>query len=434
MSARVAFLLFIAWTARAAAQVPTNLSAADSSNAAQAAWLRGVAASKAGDTSRARREVQHAAAAWPVQAGYLFAPAAMSAEAGDTAAMLAELAAYATLGVGRDLHDDAHFARYSALPAFKALVARLDSNRAPLVRSRMRATIADTSFWPEGMDFDPHTGRYYVASVRHGTIAEVVPGKPARELWPRDQPGIGAVLGVRVDTARHVLWATLAGIPQHAGFTPPDTAIAALVRVRIADGTIERRWDLPLIAGGHVLGDLVIGPHGDVFTTDSKEPVLYRLRPGRDSLERTTSPLFRNLQGMAPTADGRTLYVADYLIGLLRVDLQTGEVTRLADPPRFTTLGCDGIVLHHGAIIAVQNGLTPPRVMRYVLDATGRRIVRAEVLDRNLAVADEPTIGAIAGQDFVYVADGQWDKHDDDGVRKPQIPLTPAVLLAVPVP
>jgi hypothetical protein len=245
---------------------------------------------------------------------------------------------------------------------------------------------------------------------------------------------VGAVLGVRVDARRGVLWATLAGIPQMHGFGRADTIIAALVRVRIADGRIERRWDLPPAPLGHVLGDLAVGPLGDVFVTDSNDPTLYRLRPNADSLEAITSPLFRSLQGMAPTPDGRLLYVADYAHGLLRVDLETRAVTRLEDAPHTTSLGCDGIVWDRGAIVAVQNGVSPARIMRFVLDSSGQRISDAQVLDRNSSIADEPTIGTVVGDEFVYVANSQWEKYTDDGRRKPGRPLTKPVLLAVPLP
>jgi sugar lactone lactonase YvrE len=230
-----------------------------------------------------------------------------------------------------------------------------------------------------------------------------------------------------------VLWATLAGIPQMQGFTRADSTIAALVRVRIADGAIERRWNLPPAPLGHVLGDLAIGPLGDVFMTDSNDPVLYWLKPGADSLEKITSPLFRSLQGMAPLPNGKIVYVADYSHGLLRVDLASKDITRLADAPGSTSIGCDGIAWDGAAIVAVQNGVAPARVMRFVIDDSRRRIALADVLDRNIAIADEPTIGAIVGREFVYVANSQWEKYTEDGVRRPERPLTRPVLLAVPL-
>jgi sugar lactone lactonase YvrE len=188
---------------------------------------------------------------------------------------------------------------------------------------RIRATLPDSTFWPEGMDYDARTGRYYVASVRHGTIAEVTSGGSAREIIARHSLGIGSMLGVRVDPAGGVLWATTSGRPQLAGYQPADSAIAALLRVRISDGTVEQRWDLAPSPRGHTLGDLAVGPAGDVYVTDSNEPVLYRLRPGASALEPMTDSLFKSLQGLAPSADGRWLYLADYSRGLLRVDLAT---------------------------------------------------------------------------------------------------------------
>ena len=415
------------------AQTMTGVAPVDSASVARAAWARATAALDARDYANARREVDHAASAWPTQSAYLWGRAIAALLTNDTSAVLDALGTYAALGLGRDLHADVRFAVLTTQPRFTSVIARLEGNLAPIARSHVVATLPDSTFWPEGVDYDPRSRRFYVASVRHRTIAEVVNGKVTRELWPRATAGIGAVLGVRVDTLRGVLWATLAGVPQMDGFTPADSSIAALVRVRIADGTIERRWDLPPSPRGHALGDVMLGPAGDVFVTDSNDPVLYRLRPGIDTLEAIRHPLFRSLQGMAAPPNADILYVADYSHGLLRVELLTRAVTRLDDAPASTSLGCDGLVWAGGAIIAVQNGVAPARIMRFVLDGTGMRIARAELLDRNTLIADEPTIGTIAGDEFVYVANSQWEKYTEGGARIPARRLTAPVLLAVPL-
>jgi sugar lactone lactonase YvrE len=309
-----------------------------------------------------------------------------------------------------------------------------ESDSSTVVHSRVVATLPDSTFWPEGVDYDPRSGHYYVASVRHGTIAERRPDGSVRELWPRGQRGIGAMLGVRVDTARGVLWATTTSLPQLEGFKTGDPPIAALLRIRIADGKIERRWDVAPAPRGHVLGDLAVAPNGDVWMTDSYEPVAYRLPASGDTLERITSPLFRSLQGVAPARDGRTVFLADYSRGLLALDVATGEVTRLVDVADVSSRGCDGIVLDaHGALIAIQNGVTPARVIRFVIDSARRRVLSAKVLDSNPAIADEPTIGTIAADQFVYVANSQWEKYDESGTRKAGTRLAAPVLLAVPL-
>jgi len=125
-----------------------------------------------------------------------------------------------------------------------------------------------------------------------------------RALWTHVRRNIGAVLGVHVDPDGTHLWATTAGIPQMREYTPADSVIAALLKVRIADGAIVARWDLPPAAAGHTLGDVTVTATGDVFTSDSREPVLYRLKRGATQLESFRDPLFRSLQGMAATPGG----------------------------------------------------------------------------------------------------------------------------------
>ncbi|MEO8623108.1 MAG: hypothetical protein ABI625_18680 [bacterium] len=417
-----------------AAQAPTGIPEVDSAAVARLAWRRGQIGMRSHDLATANRELAHAAAAWPTQPAYLWGAATAAALVDDRRSVMRALTEYADMGLGNELTSDTIVGSYLNQPGFRQIAKRLQRNRMPDARSRLIETFADSSIWPEGMDIDVRALTIYVTSVRHRTIVAATDGAFPRDLWPRETPGMGAVLAARVDTARNVLWATTSGIPQMLGYTAADSSIAALLEISLSDGKIKRRWNLPVVQGGHVLGDVAVGPLGDVYFSDSNEPFLYRLRPTADTLERITSPLFRSLQGIAPAPDGRIVYVADYSHGITRVDIQTGRVTRVADAPHSTSLGCDGIVFDRNGIIAIQNGVAPARVMRFALDTTGTRFTRADVLDQNSLLADEPTIGTIVGSNFVYVANSQWEKFRDDGVVKPGVRLTPPILLAVPLP
>jgi hypothetical protein len=127
------------------------------------------------------------------------------------------------------------------------------------------------------------------------------------------------------------------------------------------------------------------------------------------------------------------LYVADYSHGLLVIDMASRAVAPLGLPKNVTALGVDGLYLHRGALIAVQNGISPARVIRFCLSADGRSVRKAELLDRNSALADEPTLGVIVGDSAFYVATSQWDKFDDAGRRAPNAKLHPAMVLGVPL-
>ena len=404
----------------------------DSAAVARVAWASAVRASRAKDNRAARAGVERASAAWPTQPAYVWYRAAFAAELGDTTAVERALRDYAALGLGRDLSDTL-FDRYRALPWFAGVRAEHDRNRAPRARSRVARTLSDSTLWPEGMDVDPRTRNTYVASVRHGVVIELTPTADGREraLWQRGRFG-GSALAVRVDPRGDRVWVTLSGVDQVPGFSPADSALGALLEVRIADGALLRRWDLPPTRT-RALGDVAIASNGDVFVSDSYEPVLYRLRRNADSLEAIRHPLFRSLQGIAPTKDPRVVYLADYAHGILRVELSSGEVTRVSERVKTTTLGVDGLAWTDGALIAVQNGVAPPRVMRFDLDEAGTSIIAATVLDRRPDVADEPTIGALTGSEFVYVANSQWEKFETSGNLKSGAVLKRPVLLAVPI-
>ncbi len=403
-------------------------------NAAAARTLvsEAVAALRSGDTLRAHRALKNATDAWPTQPAYLWTRAQVAIAARDTTDAVTALTAFATLGMSRALSGDRLLSGVATHPRFTAVAAQLAINATPLVRSAVHATLADSTLWPEGVTWSAQARQFFVGSVRHRTVyAHGAGGTHA--LWSETRPDIGAILGVFADPDGIHLWATTAGIPQMSGYTAADSAIAALLKLRIRDGAIVSRWDLPPTAAGHTLGDVTMGPTGDVFMTDSRDPVLYRLRHGRGALDEFRDPNFRSLQGIAAHPDGRHVYVADYSHGILRVNLHTRGVTRLADAPASTSLGIDGLTWYNGSLIGIQNGVAAPRVMRYRLNPDGTRILAAEVLDRNPAVADEPTIGTLVGNQFVYVANSQWEKHDDAGTRARGTTITPTVLLGVPL-
>ena len=345
--------------------------------------------------------------------------------------MISALDQLAALQADPGVTRDSTVAALRERPAVARALARLTAATGPIRRSTVAATLEDSTIFAEGMTADPATGTLFVASVRHRTIYAIGPDGRARDLGLHRHPRIGAILGVRFDAG--ALWATTVGLPQSADLEPADSTIAALIRIRPADGAVIGRWDLP--AGlPHVPGDLAIGPNGDVFITDSRSPWLYQLAPGADHLVGRTDPLFRSLQGPAPAPDGRTIYLADYSHGILRYDLETGVAARLAVPRGVTSLGVDGLTLARGALIGIQNGVEPARIVRFGLDPAGRRIVSATTIDRRLPEADQPTIGTMMGRDFLYVGNSQWDQYDDRGARKPGKPLRPTIILRLRIP
>jgi sugar lactone lactonase YvrE len=414
---------------RGAGAQGTGIAAVDSASAARAAFSAASQAVRSGDLRTAQRELDRAAAAWPTQPVYLWNRAVIAARRSDTTTARAALRAYADLGLGRSLADTV-FNKFRSLPWFPSVATRHDENRGPMANSVERARLVDSTLWPEGVDYDPRTRRLYVTSVRRRSVLEVSARGEERFVVPPDGSVLPAVLSARVDAARGLLWLGTSAVAGMHGYAESDSAAAALIAVRIDDGQIVKRYDLARTTR-HALGDVALSSRGDVFTSDSSDPVLYWLKPDADTLEAIRHPLIRSPQGIAVVPGENVVFVADYSHGILRVDLATRRVTRLDDAPGATSLGCDGLTWYQGSLIAVQNGVFPPRIVRFDLDASRTRLTSARVIDRNTALADEPTAGVMIGREFVYVANSQWEKYAPDGARRPGTTLSRPLLLSI---
>jgi len=96
---------------------------------------------------------------------------------------------------------------------------------------------------------------------------------------------------------------------------------------------------------------------------------------------------------------------------------------------RTTLLGIDGLYFHRGALVGVQNGVNPARVVRLQLGKDSKSVRSFEVLEANSPFFDEPTLGVLVGDDFYYNADSQWGAIDKDGHLAPLEKMREHVIL-----
>lgn len=412
-----------------ATRLPAQM--ADSAQAARAHLRAANAALQAGDTAAVLDAAARAVRAWPTQVAYRLTLARFAARAGRTELALRELDTVIALGAGWTDDDPLH-AALAGVQGYAARLARMQAAVAPLARSRVLATLPDTLLHPEGIAWDGARRRFLVSSIRRRQVVAVDgQGRTSAFLGP-GQDGLDAVIGLAVDSAAGLLWLTSRALPNQEGYSATDAGRSALLAFDLATGALRRR-----VAGaGASLGDLTLGPDGTVYLSDDAGRAIHRLPPGGQALEAVTrgDPLLRSPQGLVLAPDGTRLYVADWSHGLLLVDLATGRVRPVTLAAVGTLLGLDGLVLAGaGRLVAVQNGLAPPRVVALSLDAAGERVVRLEVLDRHLPLASEPTVGVLAEGALVYVANSPWANYDEAGVPLPGAAWPAPVLLRLPL-
>lgn len=305
-------------------------------------------------------------------------------------------------------------------------------------RSEVAFRLADKGLITEGIAYDPVEGVFFVSSVHKRKIIGVDRGGGAED-FSRPEDGLWAVLGLRVDPGRRLLWGTTAAIPQMEGFIEEDRNRTGVFKYDLEKKQVLKVYLLDDAATDHLIGDLTLGANGDVYATDSLDAAIYRISKETDALEliHRGRPL-SNPQGLAVSTDGGRLFVADYPGGIFVFDLPAGGLAPLAPPEGESLAGIDGLYSHGNTLLAIQNGVTPNRILRIILDNGGPRAEKVEILDTDNPSFDEPTLGVVVGDKFYYIANSQWGRVDESGRLAPEEklkePLVLMIRLARPIP
>ncbi len=339
---------------------------------------------------------------------------------GDTAGALALASSVAARGLALDLPPTEAFNRLRSDPAFAEVLARFEENRKPVGTARIAAEYPDTGLLPEaivkiGDDF-------LIGSVRTGGVFEATESE-LRKITQLD----GGVfdLASSTDGASVVAVANNQLAYEKRGERP---AAAAFVTFDLASGSVRTRTEVEGDAA--LLGD--VEAFGAVmYATDSLTPRVLSLAGASKPETLAADPRFVNLQGLALDRKKRRLYVADYLTGLFVIDLKTKSVAPLANPSDAHLGGIDGLYLHQGDLIGVQNGTTPQRIVRIDLDGKGTTARKLTVLQQSLPEWNEPTHGIVDGDMFVYIATSNWPAYGDDGAIRDGAALQPLRLMSV---
>ena len=200
----------------------------------------------------------------------------------------------------------------------------------------------------------------------------------------------------------------------------------------IDSGELVVRVAAPAEGDQHELNDLVVDAGGAVLVGDAPVGAIYRLSPGAETFETIVAPgsMFSPQGIVILPDDGQTL-IADYSRGLclMRSD---GSVQILKSPPDAWLGGIDGLSLAgRRELIAVQNGITPNRVVRIRLTEKVDGVEGVDVLDLAHPEHDQPTLGEVVGDDFLYVANSLWGAWDRKGNLVEGRKLSPPVILRI---
>ena len=288
----------------------------------------------------------------------------------------------------------------------------------PFGRFEEKAALPEDLTMPEAMALDADSGRLFVGSVADGRILVLdQDGDWADFATPETIEGLMSVFDLVIDAERGDLWVATAMASHFAGFDPELAGRSFLLRLDLENGTLKSRHELPPTGAQHLLGSLALAADGTIFVADSRNPVIFRLAPGTEQLQ----PYFGNanfssLRGMALSGDDRLLYVSDYEQGIFVLATDgSNQAWKLAVPETLNESGIDGLYWWDSHLVAIQNGISPQRVLRLQLGPDGLGVTAVAPVLAALERFDTPTYGVMDGSRLHLFSGSHWQHVDGRG-------------------
>jgi sugar lactone lactonase YvrE len=346
----------------------------------------------------------------PGYPGALFNLAFANVLAGDNDAALQVLNGLVASGADFDAAAADEFAPLQELPGWSDYVSAVAELQRPVGEATIAIAYDFPDFVPEGIVVIDES--VLLGSVRHGLIVRV--GEHTDVLSDARKAGHWSVFGMRLGPDGS-LWFASAAVPEFAHLDEASLGSTGLFQMDIESGEITTRAILPRGDEAMVLGDFIFADSDTIYLTESLLGALYRYTISTQKMQLVIAPgSLRSMQGIVLDQSGEHLYVADYVGGLFRVRLSDFLIERVVADATTNLFGIDGLYRHGDELVAIQNGIRPNRVAAFQLGADGTSISASRVLARNLPEFDEPTLGTIVGDDFLFIANSHWNRFDRD--------------------
>jgi hypothetical protein len=255
--------------------------------------------------------------------------------------------------------------------------------------------IPSARFAPGGLAYDA-VSRRFVLGDRHGRKLMIVSegSDHAVDLVRADSAGFHEIRAIEIDSRRGDLWAATA-TPAGSDWT--------VHRMQLVSGrplkAIAVATDLEPVR----LIDLAVSPAGAVLALDAIGSRLLVLGPGDASLMPLPRMDVQDPTSVAVTSDEGIVYVA-HRGGVSRVDLKSGAAAILS-APRGLELGLiERLRWYRNSLLAVQiDADRTRRVLRFDLNASGRAVTAATIIDASIPSAAGPTFATVSGDELSYV-------------------------------
>ena len=309
--------------------------------------------------------------------------------------------------------EEVDFQNIKNTAGFKNVIALKEAQDKVIETSNFKVSLSEKDLHPEGVIYLDKHKLWLASSIRLKKIV-AFDNKGICSDWFIDTPY--SVFSLRTDASQRYLWVTCSAMPEMKNFTEAVDGRNEILKIDIKTRRLVKRY---IADGKHVFGDIAIAKNGDVYISDSVEPIIYKIQKDKAPHEKIVvwkdlkGKAF-NLQGLTFNPDESKLFIADYLNGIMVITMKDDFKTSwLTIPEGATKKGTDGLVFYKNNLIAIQNGAVPIRIVKFNLNPENTQITDFKVFDNNRAAFNEPTLGNITNGKLYFFANAPWKFYDD---------------------
>jgi hypothetical protein len=317
------------------------------------------------------------------------------------------------------------FSFLHASPEFKKINDEITFLKKRVTRSDTAFVLKDRQLHIECIASGEKSDVFYLGSVYKRKI--VRHSKSGDEDFSSGSDSLDAVMAIKIDKKKGILWATSSPLPEMVNSNDKHPSFVA--KYDLKSRKLIAKYYSTNKAKDYVFGDLILDKTGMPIISDSRNNTIFKLNEKSGKLEeRLSDKIFWNIQGIAFDETNRFLFVADYIKGIFRLDTSNDSLVHLAGDFNISLQSTDGLLYYDNSLIAIQNAITPMRVVRLYLNKDQSKFERYQLIDNDHPAFNEPTNGCIVSSDLYYVANSQWSGYEN-GKLKPTDKLQDIVIL-----
>ncbi|UOQ99170.1 SMP-30/gluconolactonase/LRE family protein [Hymenobacter sp. 5317J-9] len=259
-----------------------------------------------------------------------------------------------------------HLARLTAAAlGFLALLpgcSKDDEPTTPAVTNPARISVPQAGVYPEGIQWDEASKRFYVSSRAKGTVGTVRDDSTYTEFGKDSR--LISTIGLNLDASRSRLLAAVSdnNFNPSVQNQPTLRKLAALAIFNSSTGALTSYVDLGGLrpAGMHFANDIAVDKDGNAYITDSMSPIIYKV-----DLQGNATVFLENSQLSGGTGFGLNgiVYHPDGYLLTAKTSDGTLYKVPISNPAGFTTVtktqslvGADGLLLFDNNTLLVVAG------------------------------------------------------------------------------